>query len=69
MTNARARPCEQQSIRATRGVTACTVSQQRWVLAATILASVIAYIDELVVNVALPAIARDLALRPQRCNG
>jgi EmrB/QacA subfamily drug resistance transporter len=61
MTNARARPCEQQSIRATRGITECTVSQQNWVLAATILASVIAYIDESVVNVALPAIARDLA--------
>ena len=35
--------------------------QRRWVLVATILASVIAYIDESVVNVALPAIARDLA--------
>ena len=35
--------------------------QRRWVLVATILASVIAYIDESVVNVALPAIAKDLA--------
>src|SRR5215467_8735756 len=35
--------------------------ERRWVLAAAILASVIAYIDESVVNVALPVIAKDLA--------
>jgi EmrB/QacA subfamily drug resistance transporter len=40
------------------------VRQQRWVLAATILASTIAYVDESVVNVALPAIGRDLAASP-----
>ena len=34
--------------------------QRRWVLAATILASVIAYIDESVVNIALPVIETDL---------
>ena len=60
MTAARTRPCEADSIRSARGA-ACTVRQQRWVLAATILASTIAYVDELVVNVALPAIGRDLA--------
>ena len=63
MTAARARPCEAEAIRSARGV-ACTVRQQRWVLAATILASTIAYVDELVVNVALPAIGRDLAASP-----
>jgi EmrB/QacA subfamily drug resistance transporter len=40
------------------------VRQQRWVLAATILASTIAYVDESVVNVALPAIGRDLSASP-----
>ena len=63
MTVARTRPCEAEAIRSARGV-ACTVRQQRWVLAATILASTIAYVDESVVNVALPAIGRDLAAEP-----
>jgi EmrB/QacA subfamily drug resistance transporter len=40
------------------------VRQQCWVLAATILASAIAYVDESVVNVALPAIGRDLSASP-----
>ena len=63
MITARARPCEAEAIRSARG-DACTARQQRWVLAATILASTIAYVDELVVNVALPAIGRDLAASP-----
>jgi EmrB/QacA subfamily drug resistance transporter len=63
MTAIRTRPCETEAIRSTRGV-ACTARQQRWVLAATILASTIAYVDESVVNVALPAIGRDLAASP-----
>lgn len=41
-----------------------TPAQKRWVLAATILASVISYTDESVVNIALPAIGRDLAASP-----
>jgi MFS family permease len=61
LINPRARPCDEQVIRATRGATDCTASERRWVLVATILASVIAYIDESVVNVALPAISKDLA--------
>ncbi len=63
MTAIRTRPCEAEAIRSTRGAT-CTARQQRWVLAATILASTIAYVDESVVNVALPAIGRDLAASP-----
>ena len=63
MTAIRTRPCEAEAIRAARGAT-CTVRQQRWVLAATILASTIAYVDESVVNVALPAIGRDLSASP-----
>jgi EmrB/QacA subfamily drug resistance transporter len=61
LSNPKARPCDEQAIRATRGAADCTARQKRWVLAATILASAIAYVDESVVNVALPAIARGLA--------
>lgn len=64
MTNVRARPSPAPIVHATRGAIDCTVAQKRWVLAATILASVISYIDESVVNVALPAIGRDLAASP-----
>jgi MFS family permease len=63
MTAIRTRPCEAEAIRSTRGA-ACTVRRQRWVLAATILASTIASVDESVVNVALPAIGRDLSASP-----
>jgi MFS family permease len=63
MTAIRTRPCEAEAIRSTRGAT-CTARQQRWVLAATILASTISFVDESVVNVALPAIGRDLAASP-----
>lgn len=61
MINPRARPCDEQVIRSSRGTVDSTTRERRWVLAAVILASVIAYIDESVVNVALPAIAKDLA--------
>ena len=61
MINPRARPCDEVGIRSVRSRTECAAHQQRWILAATILASVIAYVDESVVNVALPAIEKDLA--------
>jgi EmrB/QacA subfamily drug resistance transporter len=61
LINPRARPCDEQAIRSTRGTADRTARERRWVLAAAILASVIAYIDESVVNVALPAIAENLA--------
>jgi EmrB/QacA subfamily drug resistance transporter len=64
MTNVRARPSPAPIVHATRGGIECTAAQKRWVLAATILASVISYIDESVVNIALPAIGRDLAASP-----
>jgi MFS family permease len=57
----RARPCEVATIRSTSTAQIGTVTAKRWVLVATILASSIAYIDESVVNVALPAIETDLA--------
>src|SRR5215831_16950029 len=59
--NPRARPCDEQAIRSAHGIADCTARERRWVLVAAILASVIAYIDESVVNVALPAIAENLA--------
>jgi EmrB/QacA subfamily drug resistance transporter len=59
--NPRSRPCEDAVIRTTRGAADCAARAKPWVLAATVLASTMAYIDESVVNVALPAIETDLA--------
>jgi sugar phosphate permease len=61
LINPRARPCDERVIRSSRGTVDCTARERRWVLVAAILASAIAYIDESVVNVALPAIGKDLA--------
>ena len=61
MINPRARPCDELAIRSTRGAVDCTVRQRRWILVAVILASAITNIDESVVNIALPAIAKDQA--------
>jgi EmrB/QacA subfamily drug resistance transporter len=54
------RPCDEAAIDATRPARNCAASAKPWVLVATILASSIAYIDESVVNVALPAIESEL---------
>jgi EmrB/QacA subfamily drug resistance transporter len=54
------RPCDEAAIQLTRAVRDCAASAKPWVLVATILASSIAYIDESVVNVALPAIESEL---------
>jgi EmrB/QacA subfamily drug resistance transporter len=53
------RPCDQVTIRATRTVPACA-ARKEWVLAAAVLASSMSYIDESVVNVALPRIEAQL---------
>lgn len=53
-------PCDEAAIQSTRAASDCAASTKRWVLVATILASSIAYIDESVVNVALPAIESEL---------
>lgn len=55
------RPCDEAVIGSTSPAGNCIASAKPWVLAVTILASSIAYIDESVVNVALPAIETDLA--------
>jgi MFS family permease len=61
MINARAQPCDEAAIRATAAAGNCAANAKPWVLAVTILGSSIAFIDESVVNVALPAIETDLA--------
>ena len=60
MINPKARPCDEAAIRAAQCTGTCLEHQKRWVLAVTILSSTMAYVDESVVNVALPAIERDL---------
>ncbi len=61
MINPKARPCEQLLARSVGGGPNCTKRQQRWVLAAAVLGSTMAYVDESVVNVALPAMEKDLS--------
>ncbi|MEJ0074321.1 MAG: MFS transporter [Alphaproteobacteria bacterium] len=60
MPNPKARPCDEAAIRAVSASADCNESAKPWVLAVTILASTISYIDESVVNVALPTIEADL---------
>src|SRR5689334_5296249 len=60
MPNPKARPCDEAAIRATGAVAGCPQQNKRWVLVVTILASTISYIDESVVNVALPTIEAEL---------
>jgi EmrB/QacA subfamily drug resistance transporter len=53
-------PCDENVIRCGRETVPCSKAQGRWVLAATILASSMAFIDGTVVNVALPALQTNL---------
>src|SRR5262249_27135726 len=62
MTSPRTRPCDEAAIRATPVGPECLAASKPWVLVVTILASTMAYIDESVVNIALPAIERDLGV-------
>jgi len=59
MGNPKLLPCDQAAIRAGTRVPAC-VARRPWVLAAAVLGSTLAYIDESVVNVALPKIESEL---------
>src|SRR5258708_33883691 len=59
MATPRARPCDEATIRSV-SATDCADSSKPWVLAVTIMASTISYIDESVVNIALPTIEADL---------
>jgi EmrB/QacA subfamily drug resistance transporter len=53
-------PCDEVVIRSRGTGVPCTKSAGRWILAATILGSSMAFIDGTVVNVALPALQRSL---------
>ena len=53
-------PCDEAVVRSRNGDTLCAAQAGRWVLAATILASSMAFIDSTVVNVALPALQANL---------
>src|SRR5271169_4741822 len=61
MINPKARPCDEAKIQSIPAARNCGASAKPWVLVAAILGSSIAYVDESVVNVALPAIETDLA--------
>src|SRR3954470_9710376 len=60
MLNPKARPCDEAAIRAVRSAADCKATSKPWVLAVTIMASTMAYIDESVVSIALPTIEADL---------
>ena len=53
-------PCDEGVVRAGKGASPCSPLAERWVLAATILGSGMAFIDGTAVNVALPALQKDL---------
>ena len=53
-------PCDAGVILATPCTLPCAPSAAPWILAATVIASSMAYIDGTVVNVALPALQKDL---------
>jgi len=53
-------PCDENVIRSGTATSGCEKYRGRWVLAATILASSMAFIDGTVVNVALPALQTNL---------
>src|SRR5215475_1042690 len=52
--------CDENVIRSGRAAAPCSKTRGRWILAATILASSMAFIDGTVVNVALPALQTNL---------
>jgi EmrB/QacA subfamily drug resistance transporter len=59
MANPRILPCDQAAIRAAASAPACA-ARRPWVLVAAVLGSTMAFVDESVVNVALPKIESDL---------
>src|SRR5487761_1637798 len=53
-------PCDEAVLRSINADTPCAAENRRWILAATILGSSMAFIDSTVVNVALPALQSNL---------
>ena len=60
MTNIGRPPCDEGAIRSGKSGVPCEPSSGPWILAATIVGSSMAFIDGTVVNVALPALQRNL---------
>ena len=60
MSNPLQHPCDEEFIRSTKAEASCARKAGPWVLAATILGSSMAFIDETTVTVALPAVQSDL---------
>lgn len=60
MANVISNPCDEGMILGRQTTAECTKAQARWILAATIIASSMAFIDGTVVNVALPALQNGL---------
>src|SRR6059036_3917249 len=60
MANIFPQPCDEGVIRARPPVVPCARVSEPWILAATILGSSMAFIDGTVVNVALPALQKNL---------
>jgi len=60
MSSALKHPCDEELIRSTRAEAPCARKAGPWVLAATILGSSMAFIDETAVTVALPAVQDSL---------
>src|ERR1700752_328197 len=60
MANIFPQPCDEGVIRARQNVVPCARVSKPWTLAATILGSSMAFIDGTVVNVALPALQKNL---------
>jgi MFS family permease len=56
----KAQPCAAEIIRSTRGAAVCSKQDKAWVLAVAVLGLTMAFVDESVVNVALPKIEVDL---------
>jgi EmrB/QacA subfamily drug resistance transporter len=56
----KAQPCAAEIIRSTPGTAPCPRQSKAWVLAVAVLGSTMAFVDESVVNVALPRIEADL---------
>ena len=60
MANVFPQPCDEGVMRARQFVVPCARMSEPWILAATILGSSIVFIDGTVVNVALPALQKNL---------
>jgi EmrB/QacA subfamily drug resistance transporter len=60
MSYLKTRPCDEVTIRRASSVSACSGHQKNWVLVAAVIGSTMAFLDESVVNVALPKIETDL---------